>query len=412
MPTEIYYPPGEATGEFGQLLDEVIRRMQEKYDTGVIDVPPVVYDVKRTVEEAQANEAKGVGVKNSYHTAGLAADIWPSTFVDSGNWFDELKATAEAVGLYPIVCDRPHVAYLPENSHYKSLLFDENRELKPDWQSNYQDIRQQAVATAEPAVTNQTLAQYIENSTVTVEPEATEEFSEPAIIPEGIALIKSYEAEGGYEPFPYDDGPRDSIGWGTEAETGDYLEGISREEADRRFDIYMEGLHEELGYQLTRTPTSEQYAGLASFYYNVGYTQAQDAIGLFNQGDLEGVVHNMSLYNKDDKGIVLQGLVDRRQDEGEFIMGGTPERASLWAQSDQMMGDMPAWPGTSLTHEEQVKPITQAGDNRFQESQTGFNPISFPSGRRLSERQEKYQQGIQSGLMTAGKIQATGKWRI
>tara|TARA_R100001530_G_C4310651_1_gene152930 strand:- start:700 stop:1488 length:789 start_codon:yes stop_codon:yes gene_type:complete len=77
--------------------------------------------------------------------------------------------------------------------------------------------------------------------------------------------------------------------------------------------------------------------------------------------------------------------------------------------------------------------------NRFQESQTGFQPIeqtigdpqpiTYPeqnwddrslfdkfkqvikSGGRLSERQEKYQQGIQSGLMHAGKIKATGKWR-
>lgn len=79
---------------------------------------PVVVDGKRTQDEANANQAKGTGSKNSMHMWGVAADFADrDTAWAEDKFFDTLGMEAKRLGL----CwggdwkkpDRPHVQAIP-----------------------------------------------------------------------------------------------------------------------------------------------------------------------------------------------------------------------------------------------------------------------------------------------------------
>lgn len=72
--------------------------------------------------------------------------------------------------------------------------------------------------------------------------------------------------------------------------------------------------------------TQNQFDALVSFSYNIGVEGFKESTALrkLNQGDYAGATQAMKLWNKSD-GKVMQGLINRRNDEVElFNKGGSP----------------------------------------------------------------------------------------
>lgn len=78
---------------------------------------------------------------------------------------------------------------------------------------------------------------------------------------------------------------------------------------------------------LTRSPTQPQFDAMTSLCFNIGQGAfAKSSIAKkFNAGDVQGAADAFLLYNKAG-GKVLQGLVNRREDERKHFLKEAPQK--------------------------------------------------------------------------------------
>lgn len=69
--------------------------------------------------------------------------------------------------------------------------------------------------------------------------------------------------------------------------------------------------------KVKRQLKQNEFDALVSFCYNVGYRLNGDLLKYIEDGNTDGVVTKLNLYNK-AKGKVLNGLVKRRKEESEL----------------------------------------------------------------------------------------------
>lgn len=140
---------------------------------------------------------------------------------------------------------------------------------------------------------------------------------------EGIALIKKWE---GCRLKAYKDAVGVlTIGYGHTSAAGDPKVTlgmtITQQEAD---DILVRDLVKyEAAVQraLTRSPTQAQFDACVSLCYNIGQGAfaSSTLVRRFNAGDISGAADAFRMWNKAG-GNVLQGLVNRREDERKLFL--------------------------------------------------------------------------------------------
>lgn len=139
----------------------------------------------------------------------------------------------------------------------------------------------------------------------------------------GIELVKRWE---GCKLKAYRDSVNVlTIGYGHTSAAGDpkVTEGmtITQQEAE---DILVRDLVKyEAAVQkaLTRSPTQPQFDAMTSLCFNIGpgAFAKSSIVKKFNAGDVQGAANAFLLYNKAG-GKVLQGLVNRREDERKLFL--------------------------------------------------------------------------------------------
>ena len=78
---------------------------------------------------------------------------------------------------------------------------------------------------------------------------------------------------------------------------------------------------------LTRSPTQPQFDAMTSLCFNIGpgAFAKSSIVKKFNAGDVQGAANAFLLYNKAG-GKVLQGLVNRREDERKHFLKEAPQK--------------------------------------------------------------------------------------
>ena len=152
---------------------------------------------------------------------------------------------------------------------------------------------------------------------------------------QGKNLIKKYE---GLRLEAYKASPNEkywTIGWGHNG--ADVAQGrkISQEEADRLFDNDVQKFvnavnNAHFGF----TPNQSQFDALCSFCYNLGPGRLAD----FRGKSAETVAREMLLYNKAG-GRVLQGLVNRRQEEVALFNSGDGRKSVVEVAREVIAGN-------------------------------------------------------------------------
>ncbi len=148
---------------------------------------------------------------------------------------------------------------------------------------------------------------------------------------EGLAMIKKLE---GYRQFKYWDYNHYSIGYGTTCGAADYPDGITEAEASNlllqalaKHEVYLDSFLSRYGI----TVSQKQYDALVSFTYNLGNPWTK--YDSFKLKDLliDGAykykpqaVKDAFLQFKKAGGVVVQGLITRRNMESSLFLSGTP----------------------------------------------------------------------------------------
>ena len=137
---------------------------------------------------------------------------------------------------------------------------------------------------------------------------------------EGIAMLKFFEAGGGFEEHAYWDktGKVWTIGWGFTlgVKEGDFM---TEEEGNAR--LYEEIKEYECGVQnlLTVEPTSNQFSAMVVLSWNIGLHPEKgfpisDVLKYHNLANFERAANSFKNWSKSG-GVILPGLVKRRAAE-------------------------------------------------------------------------------------------------
>lgn len=145
-------------------------------------------------------------------------------------------------------------------------------------------------------------------------------------------LIKKWEQLRltAYLPTPND---RWTIGWGHTHTTRQGMV-ITREKAEELFRGDVKWAVDAVNKEVSVGLTQNQFDALVSLVFNIGATQFRNSTLLrkLNAGEYQGAAEQFLVWNK-QKGKVLKGLVNRRQEEYEYFLGDTvaegPSSASV-----------------------------------------------------------------------------------
>lgn len=99
---------------------------------------------------------------------------------------------------------------------------------------------------------------------------------------------------------------------------------ITQKQADEYLVRSLKAYEDQVTKMLKRTPTQAQFDALVSLNYNIGPNAMgkSTVIRKFNAGDIQGAADAFLLFVKAG-GKVLQGLVNRREDERKLFLSGT-----------------------------------------------------------------------------------------
>lgn len=134
-----------------------------------------------------------------------------------------------------------------------------------------------------------------------------------------VDLIKKFE---GFRAHAYWDYQRYSIGYGTKANSPNEV--ITQEEAERRLREHIEkyvlpGIKNIIGQERWNQLSYNQKSALVSFAYNVGVGGATPVLKLVKAGRIQEAAQEMKRYVHAG-GKVLQGLVNRRNEEAKLLL--------------------------------------------------------------------------------------------
>lgn len=142
---------------------------------------------------------------------------------------------------------------------------------------------------------------------------------QPQIDPNLVAGVKGFE---GYAGKAYPDYKQYSIGYGTRATSPNEV--IDQAEADRRLNSELGKAQGIVKAFAPNAPPGVQNA-LTSLTYNTGDKWTRSGLGaLVKAGDYQGAQQRLLQYNKAG-GVTNQGLVNRRQQEAQW-MNGQPQK--------------------------------------------------------------------------------------
>lgn len=149
--------------------------------------------------------------------------------------------------------------------------------------------------------------------------QASVQARQPQIDPNLVAGVKGFE---GYSAKAYPDGRQTSIGYGTRATSPNEV--IDKTEAERRLQTELGKAQGIVQAFAPNAPPGVQNA-LTSLTYNTGDKWTRSGLGaLVKAGDYQGAQQRLLQYNKAG-GVTNQGLVNRRQQEAQW-MNGQPQK--------------------------------------------------------------------------------------
>lgn len=159
---------------------------------------------------------------------------------------------------------------------------------------------------------------------------------QPQIDPNLVAGVKGFE---GYAGKAYPDYKQYSIGYGTRATSPNEV--IDQAEADRRLNSELGKAQGIVKAFAPNAPPGVQNA-LTSLTYNTGDKWTRSGLGaLVKAGDYQGAQQRLLQYNKAG-GVTNQGLVNRRQQEAQWMNGQPqqPQGVQVADASGQTVGGM------------------------------------------------------------------------
>lgn len=239
---------------------------------------------------------------------------------------------------------------------------------------------------------------------------------QPQIDPNLVAGVKGFE---GYSAKAYPDGRQTSIGYGTRATSPNEV--IDQAEADRRLNSELGKAQGIVQAFAPNAPPGVQNA-LTSLTYNAGDKWTRSGLGaLVKAGDYQGAQQRLLQYNKAG-GVTNQGLVNRRQQEAQW-MNGQPQQPQGVQVADASGGmdraalaKMLANPYTKdfaekmimqrMKQPDPVSPLDQAKINYYnaqtqKAQQTQTKPVFTPGETAVDKSWAKtYEEDIVSGKLS------------
>ncbi|MFA4960174.1 MAG: glycoside hydrolase family protein [Candidatus Pacearchaeota archaeon] len=146
--------------------------------------------------------------------------------------------------------------------------------------------------------------------------------------PSGVSMIKGYEK---FRDKPYldpnipENTNRFSIGYGHQIQPGEHYAQIDEETASAKLKEDIKIAERAIINHVNVPLSQKEFDGLVSFVFNTGRLGDTTLCQKLNDGDYAGTLDELPIWNK-SCGVVLNGLIKRRDEERSLMLAGLLER--------------------------------------------------------------------------------------